>query len=315
MQNILVTGGAGFIGSNLVRELLKNNQNRVYVFDNLSTGRLENLELDNPLLFFFNIDLLSNYEDWPVISNLNYLYHLSANADVRGGVQNREIDFKQNVIVTKSVCDYAKTHNCKHLVFASSATVYGEPDIFPTPESSFLRQTSIYGASKLAGEAFVQAYSEYADFKSSIFRFVSWIGVGYSHGVIYDFYKKLVLNPKELEILGDGNQSKSFLDVQDGVRGIIDLTKHDKNTEIFNLGHTEVMNINQLAKIICNYLKLKNTKFIYTGSKRGWIGDSPLVHLDISKANSFGWIPQVSIQDGIINTLNFLTANKDNIQR
>ena len=315
MQNILITGGAGFIGSNLVSELLKNNQNRVYVFDNLSTGRLENLELKNPLLFFFNIDLLSNYEDWPVISNLDYLYHLSANADVRGGVQDREIDFKQNVIVTKSVCDYAKTNNCKHLVFASSATVYGEPDIFPTPESSFLRQTSIYGASKLAGEAFVQAYSEYADFKSSIFRFVSWIGVGYSHGVIYDFYKKLVRNPKELEILGDGNQSKSFLDVQDGVRGIIDLTKHDKNTEIFNLGHTEVMNINQLAKIICNYLKLKNTKFIYTGSKRGWIGDSPLVHLDISKANSFGWIPQVSIQDGIINTLNFLTANKDNIYR
>jgi len=315
MQNILVTGGAGFIGSNLVSELLKNNQNRVYVFDNLSTGRLENLELKNPLLFFFNIDLLSNYEDWPVISNLNYLYHLSANADVRGGVQDREIDFKQNVIVTKSVCDYAKTNNCKHLVFASSATVYGEPDIFPTPESSFLRQTSIYGASKLAGEAFVQAYSEYADFKSSIFRFVSWIGVGYSHGVIYDFYKKLVRNPKELEILGDGNQSKSFLDVQDGVRGIIDLTKHDKNTEIFNLGHTEVMNINQLAKIICNYLKLNNTKFMYTGSKRGWIGDSPLVHLDISKANSFGWAPQVSIEKGIINTLNFLTANKENIYR
>ena len=315
MQNILVTGGAGFIGSNLVSELLKNNQNRVYVFDNLSTGNLENLELKNPFLFFFDIDLLSNYEDWPVISNLNYLYHLSANADVRGGVQNREIDFKQNVIVTKSVCDYAKTNNCKHLVFASSATVYGEPDIFPTPESSFLRQTSIYGASKLAGEAFVQAYSEYADFKSSIFRFVSWIGVGYSHGVIYDFYKKLVRNPKELEILGDGNQSKSFLDVQDGVRGIINLTKHDKNTEIFNLGHTEVMNINQLAKIICNYLKLNNTKFIYTGSKRGWIGDSPLVHLDISKANSFGWSPQVSIQKGIINTLNFLTANKKNIYR
>ena len=233
MQNILVTGGAGFIGSNLVSELLKNNQNRVYVFDNLSTGRLENLELKNPLLFFFNIDLLSNYEDWPVISNLNYLYHLSANADVRGGVQDREIDFKQNVIVTKSVCDYAKTNNCKHLVFASSATVYGEPDIFPTPESSFLRQTSIYGASKLAGEAFVQAYSEYADFKSSIFRFVSWIGVGYSHGVIYDFYKKLVLNPKELEILGDGNQSKSFLDVQDGVRGILGNTPKLVST-IFN---------------------------------------------------------------------------------
>ena len=315
MKNILVTGGAGFIGSNLVNELLKDNHNRVYVFDNLSTGRLGNLALENPLLSFFNIDLLSNYEDWPVILNLDYLYHLSANADVRGGVNDREIDLKQNVIVTKSVCDYAKANKCKHLVFASSATVYGEPEIFPTPESSFLRQTSIYGASKLAGEAFIQAYSEYSDFKSSIFRFVSWIGVGYSHGVIYDFYKKLIRNPNELEILGDGNQRKSFLDVQDGVRGIIDLTKHDKNTEIFNLGHTEIMNINQLARIICNYLKLESTKFIYTGSKRGWIGDSPLVHLDISKANSYGWMPQVTIKEGIINTLNFLIANKINIYR
>lgn len=315
MQNILVTGGAGFIGSNLVNELLKNKKNRVYVFDNLSTGRLENLELVNPLLSFFNIELLSNYEDWPVFQDLDYLYHLSANADVRGGVHNREIDLKQNVIVTKSICDYAKKNNCKHLVFASSATVYGEPEIFPTPESSFLRQTSIYGASKLAGEAFIQAYSEYSDFKSSIFRFVSWIGFGYSHGVIYDFYKKLILNPNELEILGDGNQRKSFLDVQDGVRGIINLTKHDKNTEIFNLGHTEIMNISKLARIICSYLKLDKTKFIYTGSKRGWIGDSPLVHLDISKANSYGWMPQVTIKEGIINTLNFLTANKDNIYR
>jgi UDP-glucose 4-epimerase len=315
MQNILVTGGAGFIGSNLVSELLKNNQNRVYVFDNLSTGRLENLELDNPLLFFFNIDLLSNYEDWPVISNLNYLYHLSANADVRGGVQDREIDFKQNVIVTKSVCDYAKTHNCKHLVFASSATVYGEPDIFPTPESSFLRQTSIYGASKLAGEAFVQAYSEYSDFKSSIFRFVSWIGVGYSHGVIYDFYKKLKNNSYHLEILGDGQQRKSFLDVSDGIKGILKLKDHNNKSEIFNLGHTEIMDINQLAKIVCEYLELNDIEFKYTGSKRGWIGDSPLVHLDISKAKSYGWNPSVSIKQGIINTLDYLTSNKKNLFR
>ena len=245
--------------------------------------------------------MLSNICDWPIIENLSCIYHFSANADVRGGIDNRDIDFKQNVLVTKSVCDYARKNNCKNLVFSSSATVYGEPDIFPTPEESTLKQTSVYGASKLAGEAYIQAYSEYSDFRSSIFRFVSWIGSGYSHGVIYDFYKKLMKNPNQLEILGDGNQKKSFLDVSDGIKGIIKLKEHENKSEIFNLGHNEVMDINKLAKIVCNYLNLKNTKFKYTGTKRGWVGDSPLVHLDISKANSFGWQPNISIKDGIIN--------------
>ena len=312
MRNILVTGGAGFIGSNLIKELLKDTENRVFVFDNLSTGKIENLPQKHPALFFFEINLLSSTENWPSIENLDFIYHLSANADVRGGIKDRETDFKQNVIVTKSVCDYAKNNNCKHLVFSSSATVYGEPEIYPTPESSFLKQTSMYGASKLAGEGFIQAYAEYSDFQSSIFRFVSWIGPNYSHGVIYDFYKKLIKKPYELEILGNGEQRKSFLDVSDGVKGILQLTKHEKNTEIFNLGHTEVMNITQLARIVCDYLELKNIRYKYSGTKRGWIGDSPLVHLDISKAKSYGWSPKVSIKEGIINTLNYLTALEEN---
>jgi len=315
MKNILVTGGAGFIGSNLVRELLKSCTYKIYVFDNLSTGRIENLPLKNNCLNFFNIDLLLNYEDWPIIENLECIYHFSANADVRGGMLNREIDLKQNVLVTKSVCDYARKYNCKHLVFSSSATVYGEPEIFPTSENAALKQTSIYGASKLSGEAFIQAYSEYADFKSTIFRFVSWIGYGYSHGVIYDFYKKLKNNSKELEILGNGKQRKSFLDVSDGIRGIIQLKDHDSQSEVFNLGHNEIMNINKLANIVCEYLDLKEIKFKYTGSDRGWIGDSPLVHLDISKANAYGWEPKVSIADGIFNTLDYLTSNKKNVFR
>ena len=135
MQNILVTGGAGFIGSNLVKELLKDKENRVFVFDNLSTGKLKNLPINHSSLKFYNVELLTDFHDWPVIKNLNYIYHLSANADVRGGVVNRDIDLKQNIIVTKYICDYARANSCKHLVFASSATVYGEPEIFPTPKN------------------------------------------------------------------------------------------------------------------------------------------------------------------------------------
>ncbi len=315
MNQVLVTGGAGFIGSNLVNELLKLDIYKVYVFDNLSTGRLANIPINHPLLKFYQLNLLSDIKDWPVLDNLEYIFHFSANADVRGGLKDRNIDLEQNVLVTKSVCDYAKKNNCKHLIFASSATVYGEPETYPTKETAPLIQTSIYGASKLSGEAFIQAYSEYSDFQSTIFRFVSWIGYGYSHGVIYDFYKKLRNNPYQLEILGDGLQRKSFLDVSDGIKGILKLKEHNKKSQIFNLGHKEIMDINQLAKIVCQYLELNNIEFKYTGSKRGWIGDSPLVHLDISKASSFGWSPSVSIKQGIINTLDYLTSNKKNIFR
>lgn len=315
MINVLVTGGAGFIGSNLVNELLKSEIYNVFVFDNLCTGRIENIPITHPLLKFYQLNLLSDLKDWPELDNLEYIYHFSANADVRGGEVNRNIDFEQNVLVTKSVCDYAKKYNCKHLIFASSATVYGEPETYPTKETAPLIQTSIYGASKLSGEAFIQAYSEYSDFQSTIFRFVSWIGYGYSHGVIYDFYKKIMHNPYQLEILGDGQQRKSFLDVSDGIRGILKLKDHSSKSEIFNLGHSEIMDINQLAQIVCEYLELNKIEFKYTGSQRGWIGDSPIVHLDISRANSFGWNPRVSIKQGIINTLDYLTSNKKNVFR
>ena len=124
----------------------------------------------------------------------------------------------ENLIVTKNCCDYAYKNNISKFNFASSATVYGEPDVFPTGEDCISYQTSLYGASKISCEAFIQAYSNYGYFKSTIFRFVSWIGKGYSHGVIYDFVNKLLIDPTKLEILGDGNQIKSYLDVRDGVQ-------------------------------------------------------------------------------------------------
>ena len=213
------------------------------------------------------------------------------------------------------MCGTAKINKSKHVVFASSAAVYGEPEIFPTPEDSRTKQTSMYGASKLASEAFIQAYSEYGDFKSSIFRFVSWIGHGYSHGVIYDFYKKLQLNKSYLDILGDGTQRKSFLDVSDGVKGIISLIKHDNKSEIFNLGHNEIMSVRDLADIVCQSLQIGDIKYNFSNQQRGWIGDSPLVLLDTSKAKSYGWEPKVSIKQGILNTINYLKQDKTNIYR
>ena len=305
-ETVIVTGGAGFIGSNLVTALIKRGY-EVHVFDNLSTGNIKNIDFKK--IKFYNLDLKNKIDCWPKIQ-ADKIYHFAANADVRGGIKNHEIDFIENVCVTKNVCEYAYQNNIKNFIFASSATVYGEPNVFPTPENFVAKQTSLYGASKLSCESFIQAYSHYGYFKSSIFRFVSWVGKGYSHGVIYDFILKLLKDSSKLEILGDGNQIKSYLDVKDGVKGVIDISDLQKeNTAVFNLGHNETMNVKDLANIVCEEMDLIDIKYFFSGGRRGWIGDSPFVHLDTNKAKTYGWEPEVKIKEGIINTVKFLLSN------
>ena len=311
---IIITGGAGFIGSNLVKEFLLNDI-EVHIFDNLSSGRKDNIPIESPNLYFYEFDLKNDLNSWPSIS-ADKLFHLAANADVRGGFKNHHVDFSENICVTKKICDYCKINQINHLIFSSSATVYGEPSIFPTPENIQLKQTSLYGASKLSCESLIEAYSEYKIFSSCIFRFVSWTGVGYSHGVIYDFVKKLLKNKNELLILGDGNQRKSYLDVEDGIRGVINLSnKITIGSEIFNLGHTETMNVIDLANIVCDEMNLENVSYVFSGGERGWIGDSPFVHLDTSFANSMGWKPEISIEESIRRTVKYLLSDPKKLFR
>ena len=304
-SEVIVTGGAGFIGANIVNALLKKGL-RVNVFDNLSTGNIDNLPLDK--INFYNIDLKKDYHTWPNV-DASCIYHFAANADVRGGLNDHNVDLNENLLVTKNVCDYSVKKNIQKFIFASSATVYGEPNLFPTPENFTSNQTSLYGASKISCEAFIQAYSNYGYFQSTIFRFVSWIGYGYSHGVIYDFVKKLLKDSYKLKILGDGKQIKSYLDVRDGVDGVINISDlNNKNSSIFNLGHFQTMNVKNLADIVCDEMNLNEVKYDYTGGERGWIGDSPLVHLDTQKANEYGWMPKISIEDSIRETVRYLLS-------
>lgn len=308
-SEVIVTGGAGFIGSNIVSLLLERNF-VVHIFDNLSTGNINNILLDK--VKFYNIDLKKDYKKWPRIS-ASAIYHFAANADVKGGLKDHDIDINENLIVTKNVCDYSVANNIKNFIFSSSATVYGEPNIFPTPESFNSNQTSLYGASKLSCEAFIQAYSNYGYFKSTIFRFVSWIGRGYSHGVVYDFVKKLLKDSSKLEILGDGNQIKSYLNVDDGVKAVLNISNlHNENSSVFNLGHDQIMKVTKLANIVCNEMDLKNVKYEYGLGSRGWIGDSPLVHLDTKKAKSYGWKPRITIEEGIRETVRYLVSEDSN---
>jgi UDP-glucose 4-epimerase len=306
-----VTGGAGFIGSHVVDRLLAGGCG-VTVYDNLSTGFEGNLaaHAGNRRFAFIRGDVL----DLPALSRAMdghcTLFHFQANADVRGGMERTRADLEQNTIGTWNALEAARGAGIKTVVFASSATVYGEPAVFPTPEETPLVQTSLYGASKLAGEAMAQAYAEYFGMRSIVFRFVSWIGPRYSHGVVFDFVKKLRANPEKLEILGDGRQVKSYLDVRDGVAGIFCAVERFEGTKgIFNLGHDDSLNVLDLARTVVDELGLGDVSLATAGGSRGWPGDSPFVHLDTSRMKGLGWSARISIEEGIRATVRYLVEN------
>ena len=314
-KTIMVVGGAGFIGSHIVDHLIHLEAN-VIVYDNLSTGNPYYIKHQAENIRFIKGDILETAKLTKAMEGVAVVFHLAANADVRGGIENTRIDLEQNVLGTHSVLEAMKNQQVRKIAFSSSATVYGEPDVFPTPENYELIQTSVYGASKLAGEAYIEAYCEYYDMQSFIFRFVSWIGERYSHGVIYDFVKKLQNNPNQLEILGNGLQKKSYLYVKDGVTGIfkaMEVFKKKKN--IFNLGHTDYIPVTDLAGIVIDEMGLKNVEFRFTGGDRGWIGDSPLVSLDVSKLNNNGWRAETSLEEGIRRTTRYLLDNPETLVR
>ncbi len=308
-----VTGGAGFIGSHIVDRLVQDGHG-VTIYDNFSTGRRGFIR-HHTVVSVIEADVLDLEVLEQSMAGHDIVFHLQANADVRGGINRTRVDLEQNTIATWNVLEAMRRQGIKRIVFSSSATVYGEPGVFPTPEDYAPIQTSLYGASKLACEAMIQAYCEYYGMRSWIFRFVSWIGERYTHGVIFDFMKKLQENPVELEVLGDGKQKKSYLDVVDGVAGIFFALEHaTESVNVFNLGHDDWMNVLGLADIVCDELGLESVEYKMTGGKRGWLGDAPFVHLDTTRLKNLGWKPGVSIERGIRNTVRYLKRNPGVLQ-
>lgn len=308
IRRAFVTGGAGFIGSHIVDRLIRQGTD-VTIYDNFSTGQEDFIRhhVGNPKVRVVRADVRDAARATAEMAGCDFVFHLQANADVRGGVQRTGLDLEQNTITTWNVLEAMRVNRVGQIAFASSATVYGEPVVFPTPESYAPVQTSLYGASKLAGEAMIEAYSEYFGITCYIFRFVSWIGARYTHGVIFDFVRKLRGNPAVLEILGNGKQRKSYLDVTDGVSGIFCAIRHAKERKnIFNLGHDEIMNVQDLADIVVKELRLERVQYRTIGDERGWLGDAPFVHLDTTRLKEVGWQPLVSIEQGIRNTVRYL---------
>lgn len=289
MMNILVTGGAGFIGSHLVDRLVE--KNRIIVLDNLSSGKIEfiNHQLNNPNFEFHKLDLLTD-DISKYFKNVDEVWHLAANPDIRIALKNTRIDIDQNILVTYNVLEAIRKNNIKKIFFTSSSTVYGEANVLPTPESySPLSPISLYGGTKLACEALISAYCHTFDIRAAIFRLANIIGPRLTHGVIFDFVNKLKQSKSKLEILGNGNQTKSYLYISDCIEAMLLVEeKLQKQIEIYNIGSKDWTSVKRIAEIVTEEMNL-TPKFVFTGEERGWEGDVPKMLLDVSKIEKMGF--------------------------
>jgi len=301
-MRILVTGGAGFIGSHIVDRLISSG-NEVIVYDNLSSGKLEFLEhhMRNENFKFVKDDLLNFEALKREMKDVNLVYHVAANPDVKIGARDTRIHLEQNVIATHNLLEAMRLNDISDIVFTSTSTVYGEAKKIPTPEDyGPLIPISLYGASKLAAESLIMAYAHTFGMNTVIYRFANIVGPRSTHGVIYDFIMKLKNNPHELEILGDGTQKKSYLYIEDCVDAIIYGYEHRKeDVEIFNIGSDDWIDVKKIADIVVEEMGLENVKYRFTGGKRGWKGDVPKMLLSIEKIKSYGWKPKYSSEESV----------------
>lgn len=310
-MHYFVTGCAGFIGSSLVDRLLQQGHH-VVGLDNFSTGFRQFLEQAQQHSAFklIEADLLDKEAVKVAMQGADVVMHLAANADVRFGTDHPHKDLEQNTIATFHVLEAMRANEVKRIAFASTGSIYGEAEIIPTPEdAAFPVQTSLYGASKLAAEGLIQAYCEGFDFQAYIFRFVSILGERYTHGHVFDFYKQLLKDPAKLRVLGNGKQRKSYLYIQDCIDAIFwAMDKSNAKVNIFNLGTDEYCEVNHSIGWICDYLGVAPERQ-YTGGERGWIGDNPFIFLDCAKIRNLQWRPKLSIREGIMQTIKYLSDN------
>jgi UDP-glucose 4-epimerase len=322
MEKVFVTGAAGFIGSNLVDRLLAGGKH-VVGWDNFSTGQNEFLvgARKNPRFQLIQGDNLDLPALTRAIAGCDFVFHLAANADVRFGLEHPDKDLQQNTIATFNVLEAMRANGVKGIAFSSTGSVYGEAEIIPTPENHpFPIQTSLYAASKVAGEGLIQSYCEGYGFEGYIFRFVSILGERYTHGHVLDFYKQLLAHPGQLKVLGDGKQQKSYLyigDCLDAMLHVVNLGTAKKarhNVETYNLGTDEYVQVNDSIRFLCAALGLK-PQLEYSGGNKGWVGDNPFIFLDTKKIRATGWKTTLTIEQSIIRTLQWLQKNQWVLQR
>jgi UDP-glucose 4-epimerase len=314
MRRACITGGAGFIGSNLADALHRDGV-EVVIVDDFRTGRHEFIAdlIDQPTVALHVGDVRDEALLRRAFEGCDWVFHLQANADVRHGLEHPRRDLEQNTIATAGVLEAMRATGVTKIGFSSTGSVYGEPEVFPTPEDApFPIQTSLYAASKLAGEGMLGAYAHGFGFTALVFRFVSILGERYTHGHVYDFYRALKRDPSRLRVLGDGRQQKSYLYVGDCVRAMLTaVAAHESRPGelgVYNLGTDETVVVNDSIAVICEQMQV-DPELEYAGGTRGWAGDSPLIHLNCSRVRGLGWAPTLTIGESIVRTLEWLSAN------
>jgi UDP-glucose 4-epimerase len=314
VRRACITGGAGFIGSSLA-DLLSSEGVEVVIVDDFRVGRREFVAdvLKRPGVRLVDGDVLDAAVLEDAFTGCDWVFHLQANADVRHGLLHPRRDLEQNTIATSNVLEAMRATGVTRIAFSSTGSVYGEPEVFPTPEDApFPIQTSLYAASKLAGEGLISAYAAGYGFTGLIFRFVSILGERYTHGHVFDFYCALKRDPTRLRVLGDGRQEKSYLYIQDCVSAIQTAATHhhdEPGTHIYNLGTDETVVVDDSVEIITSNLSLSPV-IEHTGGRRGWTGDSPLIHLDTTRIRGLGWRPTLTIPQAVVRTLSWLQDNE-----
>lgn len=314
MRRACITGGAGFIGSNLADQLRADGA-EVVIVDDFRTGRREFVAemLTQSGVTLYEGDVLDEELLRRAFEDCDWVFHLQANADVRHGLEHPRRDLEQNTIATATVLEAMRATGVSKIAFSSTGSVYGEPEIFPTPENApFPTQTSLYAASKLAGEGMLGAYAHGFGFTAVIFRFVSILGERYTHGHVYDFYRALKRDPSRLRVLGDGQQQKSYLYIGDCVRAIQTAVAENElrpgEATVYNLGTDETVVVNDSIKVICEHMGV-DPELEYSGGRRGWAGDSPLIHLDCGRIRSLGWTPTLTIPESVVRTLEWFEGH------
>jgi UDP-glucose 4-epimerase len=297
-QSILITGGAGFIGSHLVDELIDGN--RITVLDNLSTGQIDCIghHLSNPDFKFIKSDLRDKNSIDNLLEDIDIVFHLAGNTDVRLGNENTQIPFENNLLATYNLLESMRTNEVKNIVFSSTSAVYGVPSIIPTPENySPMVPISFYAASKIACESLICSYCHNCEMKAWIYRLANIVGERSNRGVVVDFVNKIMNNPLELEILGSGEQKKSYLHIKECINAMLfGYENSNDNLNIFNIASEDSIDVTQIANIVTEIMGFKDTQYIFSknASDGGWAGDVPIMSLSIEKLKSLGWVPSVN---------------------
>ena len=312
-MRVLVTGGAGFIGSHLCDRLLER-RDEVWCVDNLRLGRRRNIaHLDAfPIFHFVELDVLDRPGLTALFDDVRFdaVFHMAANSDIAAGTANFKLDLELNQLTTVAVLEEMKVHNVSRLFFASTSAIFGETDALLYEDFAPLRPISFYGASKLAAEAYISVFAHTFGGRAVILRFPNVVGERATHGVIFDFLRKLESDRSKLEVLGDGTQSKPYLYVRDLTDAV--LTAWDKAEAPFAVYHAAGIgntSVREIAEIVVAAAGRADTRVVFTGGDRGWPGDVPRFRYDTSCLQALGWQPQRGSTDAVRYAVKCILAN------